>query len=70
MVSTVDTLYVDFAVHELFACCVEVLGGKANAWVAWIDLDPLKVMSKQSFPAEVCGGEIGLPTPAHLVDRE
>ena len=68
MVRTVNTLYVELAVHELFARSVEILGGQTDAWVARIDLDPLKVMSKQSFAAEVRSGEICLPTPAHLIN--
>ena len=70
VVRAVNTLYVDLIIHELFTRSVEVLGGEADAWVARINLNPLKVMSEESFFAEVRSGEISLPTPAHLVDRK
>lgn len=68
VVRAVNALYVDLISHELFARSVEVLGSEADACVARINLNPLKVMSKESFFAEVRSGEISLPTPAHLVD--
>ena len=46
MVRAVNSLNIDLAIHELFARSVEVLGGETDAWVARINLDPLKVMGK------------------------
>ena len=70
VVRAVNALNVDLISHELFARSVEVLGGEADAGVARINLNPLKVMSKESFIAEVRSGEISLPAPAHLVNRK
>ena len=70
VIITVYALHIEFTVHELFACSVEVLGSEPNACVAWIDFNPLKVMCEQSLTAEVRSGEIRLPAPAHLVDSE